>query len=234
MDISQQNTHTLYIMGNAYTVPAGFTIMTSMEYAGFQLTRGCGCRGAVCGACAVIYRVGIEKHWHVGLACQTLTQDHMNFLFLPHHQGKQPIYQAHTSPCTAEFIETLYPQLSQCIHCNTCTKSCPMNLKVLGYITALRQNDFEKVRKLSMECILCGICAMRCPREISPFAMALMARRLYTIKTLQHTKNFTQGLNQAQQNHWQPKISAFKNMNKQELINQYQLFQATKGAGVNE
>ncbi len=208
--------------------------MTSMEYVGFQLTRGCGCRGAVCGACAVLYRVGTQTHWHVGLACQTLTQDHMTFLFLPYHQGQHGIYHAHASPCSLQFIESLYPQLSQCILCNTCTKSCPMNLKVLGYITALRKNDFEKVRKLSMECILCGMCAIRCPREISPFAIALMVRRLYSIHSLKHSENFTQRFNQATQNQWHSEIIKYKNMNKQEIIAQYQVFQSSKGDGVNE
>ncbi len=234
MEKPHSNTHTLHIMGNAYTVPVGFTIMTCMEYAGFQLTRGCGCRGAVCGACAVVYRVGTESRWHVGLACQTLTQDHMTFLFLPYHQGQQSIYQAHKSPCTLAFIENLYPQLSQCINCNTCTKSCPMNLKVLGFIHALRQGNFKKVRELSMECILCGMCATRCPREISPFTVALTVRRLYTIHTLKHSNSFIHGLQQAQQSHWHTKIADLKNMHKQELMAQYQLFQATKGDGVNE
>ncbi len=226
-------THTLFIMGKAYTVPAGFTIMTCMEYAGFQLTRGCGCRGAVCGACAVVYRIGTKAQWHVGLACQTLTQDQMTFLFLPYHQGQLGIYDSRKTPCTLESIEKIYPQIQHCIRCNTCTKSCPVNIKVLGYITAIRQGNFEKVRKLSMQCILCGLCAIRCPRGVSPFTMALMIRRLYTIQESQHTTHFSNSLKLAQQNHWHADISNYKNMEKQEIINQYQFFQMTKGDGVN-
>ena len=44
------------VMGKRYEVPRGLTIMKALEYAGYRLTRGCGCRGGVCGACATIYR----------------------------------------------------------------------------------------------------------------------------------------------------------------------------------
>ena len=44
----------IYIMGKEYKVPVGLTIMKALEYAGYQLTRGCGCRGGVCGACVTI------------------------------------------------------------------------------------------------------------------------------------------------------------------------------------
>ena len=39
----------IYIQGKKYEVPAGLTIMKSIEYAGYQIKRGCGCRGGVCG-----------------------------------------------------------------------------------------------------------------------------------------------------------------------------------------
>ena len=35
----------IYIMGKRYEVPDGLTIMKAMEYAGYILIRGCGCRG---------------------------------------------------------------------------------------------------------------------------------------------------------------------------------------------
>ncbi|MDH4067880.1 MAG: hypothetical protein OEU97_02990, partial [Dehalococcoidia bacterium] len=35
----------IYIMGKRYEVPEGLTIMKAMEYAGYILIRGCGCRG---------------------------------------------------------------------------------------------------------------------------------------------------------------------------------------------
>ena len=34
----------IFIFGKKYSVPGDLTIMTAMEYAGYQLKRGCGCR----------------------------------------------------------------------------------------------------------------------------------------------------------------------------------------------
>ena len=47
----------VYFFGKKYSVPAELTIMTAMEYAGYTLKRGCGCRHGFCGACATIYRI---------------------------------------------------------------------------------------------------------------------------------------------------------------------------------
>ena len=47
----------VYFFGKKYSVPADLTIMTAMEYAGYKLVRGCGCRHGFCGACATIYRI---------------------------------------------------------------------------------------------------------------------------------------------------------------------------------
>ena len=42
---------TVYLFGKRYQVPESLTIMEAMEYAGYQLVRGCGCRNGFCGAC---------------------------------------------------------------------------------------------------------------------------------------------------------------------------------------
>ena len=38
-----ENMVNVYFFGKKYTVPADLTIMTAMEYAGYELKRGCGC-----------------------------------------------------------------------------------------------------------------------------------------------------------------------------------------------
>ena len=42
----------VFVMGKKYEVPASLTIMKALEYAGYKLVRGCGCRNGFCGACA--------------------------------------------------------------------------------------------------------------------------------------------------------------------------------------
>ena len=41
---------TISVMGREYRVPASLTILQAMEFSGYQLIRGVGCRGGVCGA----------------------------------------------------------------------------------------------------------------------------------------------------------------------------------------
>ena len=55
----------VYLMGKQYSVPANLTIMGAMEYAGYQLVRGCGCRNGFCGACATVYRIKGERELKV-------------------------------------------------------------------------------------------------------------------------------------------------------------------------
>ena len=52
-----ENMVRVFLFGKKYEVPSNLTIMKAMEYAGYQLIRGCGCRNGFCGACATIYRI---------------------------------------------------------------------------------------------------------------------------------------------------------------------------------
>ena len=73
----------VYLMGKKYSVPSSLTIMGAMEYAGYQLVRGCGCRCGFCGACATIYRIKGDRELRVCLACQTKVEDNMYVATLP-------------------------------------------------------------------------------------------------------------------------------------------------------
>ena len=49
----------IYIMGRHYQVPEGLTILTALEYCGYRMIRGCGCRAGFCGACATDGDLGV-------------------------------------------------------------------------------------------------------------------------------------------------------------------------------
>ena len=66
-----EQTVTIFLFGKKYEVPSDLTIMRAMEYAGYQLVRGCGCRNGFCGACATIYRIKGDRELKVCLACKT-------------------------------------------------------------------------------------------------------------------------------------------------------------------
>lgn len=71
-----------------------------------------------------------------------------------------------------------YPEIARCISCNSCTKVCPQELKVMDYVQASLRGDIEKAATLSFDCVQCGLCAFRCPAEITQYHVGQLARRL--------------------------------------------------------
>ena len=88
----------IYLMGKKYSVPSELTIMGAMEYAGYQLVRGCGCRNGFCGACATIYRIKGDKELKVCLACQTKVEEDMYIATLPFFPLVKQVYDIEKIP----------------------------------------------------------------------------------------------------------------------------------------
>ena len=220
----------IYITGKRYEVPMGLTIQKAMEYAGYELTRGCGCRGGVCGACATIYRRKGEYRLNVGLACQTVVEPDIYLVQLPYTPANKALYTVkNISPIDLNVAE-IYPELLRCMGCNTCTKSCPMDLEVMNYVSATIRGDFEEVVELSIECVQCGLCAARCPAELAPFNIALLIRRLYGKHMVSPSPQLQQRLSEIRDGKYQEQIEELKKMDKSEVEKIYKELQATKGA----
>jgi heterodisulfide reductase subunit C len=170
---------TVFIMGKAHTVPADATIMGAIEYAGYLIKRGAGCREGFCGACATVYRLPGDYKIYTGLACTTLVEEGMWLSQLPAIPGQKALYDLDKLEPNVATIQKLYPEVFRCVACNTCTKACPQDLEVMDYIQAAKRGDIEKVMDLSFDCICCGMCAIRCPAEIVQYNVGLLAKRLY-------------------------------------------------------
>ena len=170
---------TIYVMGKKHEVPADLTIMKAMEYAGHQFTRGAGCRGGYCGACATIYRKKGSYKLEGALACQKIVEDGMYIAQIPFSPAEKMTYDLDELRPDANTMLEYYPELSRCLACNTCTKACPQDIMVMDYVQASLRGDIEQAAKLSFDCIGCGLCAVRCPAEIVPYNVATLARRLY-------------------------------------------------------
>ena len=169
---------TVYLMGKKYEVPEGLTIMGAMEYAGYQLLRGCGCRNGFCGACATVYRIKGERELHAALACQTTVENDMYIATLPFFPLEKQVYDINKVKPDAQIMMQLYPEIYSCIGCNACTKSCSQSLNVMQYIAAAQRGDFAACAEMSFDCVMCGICSSRCPAGISHPQVAMLARRL--------------------------------------------------------
>lgn len=170
---------TVLIMGKAYKVPADATIMGAIEYAGYQIKRGAGCREGFCGACATAYRLPGDYKIYTGLACTTLVEAGMWLSQLPAIPAEKPIYNLDELKPDVTAFQKIYPEIFRCVACNTCTKACPQDLEVMDYIQAAMRGDIETVMDFSFDCLSCGMCAIRCPAEITQFNVGMLAKRLY-------------------------------------------------------
>ena len=168
----------VFLMGKRYEVPSGLTIMGAMEYAGYKLVRGCGCRNGFCGACATVYRIKGDRELKTALACQTTVQDNMYVATLPFFPLNKELYDIGKLRPDFFFIFKVYTEIYSCIGCNACTKACPQELNVMQYIAYAQRGDFKKCAELSFDCVMCGICSSRCPAGISHPQVAMLARRL--------------------------------------------------------
>jgi len=93
--MTQKGMVDIYIMGKRYEVPESLTIMKAMEYAGYRLIRGCGCRSGFCGACATVYRVRDDPKLHFALACQEVVKPGMYLVQIPFFPAERASYKLH-------------------------------------------------------------------------------------------------------------------------------------------
>ena len=169
---------TVYLLGKKYSVPATLTIMDAMEYAGFKLVRGCGCRSGFCGACAVIYRLKGSTELKVVLSCQTKVEEGMCVGKIDSFPINKRTFNIEEIKASDNIVGQLYPEIFSCIGCNACTKGCPQSLNVMQYIAYAQRGEFDKCAEESFDCVMCGVCSSRCPAGISHPQVAMLARRL--------------------------------------------------------
>ena len=169
----------VYIMGKRYEVSPGLTIMKAMEYAGYKLVRGAGCRAGFCGACATVYRTAGDYKLKVALACQTVAEPEMYIAQIPFFPAERAPYKLNELEPTFGTLVQIYPELMRCLSCGTCTKACPQDLDVKDYMAEAMRGNIAAVADKSFDCIMCGLCAARCPAEEVQYNIAILCRRLY-------------------------------------------------------
>ena len=211
----------LYIMGKKYEVPEGSTIMGALEYAGYQLKRGCGCREGFCGACATVYRTTDDYKIKTGLACQTVVEPNMYLAQIPFFPANKALYNLNELEPSISTFQEVYPETFRCVSCNTCTKACPQDLEVMDYIQAIIRGDIAQAADLSFDCIMCGLCAARCPAEIVQYNVAALARRLYG-KYLSKKGGYLESrLKEIKEHKYDKEIEDFMHMDRESLSKKY-------------
>lgn len=189
----------VYFFGKKYEVPGEMTVMTAMEYAGYTLSRGCGCRHGFCGACATIYRIKGDNTLKTCLACQKQVEDGMYVASIPFFPTDKRNYSIDEIKPTEKIMMELYPEIYSCIGCNACTNACTQDLNVMQYIAYAQRGEYEKCAEESFDCVACGCCSVRCPAEISHPMVGLLARRLvgkYIAPETEHLKARVEQINE--------------------------------------
>lgn len=211
----------IYVMGQRYEVPVSLTIQKALEYAGYQLVRGCGCRGGICGACGTVYRKPGSHRIEVGLACQTVVEADMYLTQIPFFPGNKATYNLdEMSPVGGE-VARLYPEIFKCIGCNTCTRSCPMDIEVMEYVSQAIRGNIEAVAKLSFDCVMCGLCTARCPAEEVQPNFAILCRRLYGKYIAPRAAHLAERVREIEEGKYEAQLNELMKMSKDEIKKLY-------------
>ncbi|OQY22366.1 MAG: 4Fe-4S ferredoxin [Anaerolineaceae bacterium 4572_32.1] len=211
----------IYIMGKKYDVPPSLTIMKALEYAGYTLVRGVGCRAAFCGACATVYRLPGDYRLQIGLACTTMVEPGMYLAQIPFFPAGRADYNLADLKPTFGTLASLYPELMRCLSCGTCTKACPQDIDVKQYMADAMRGDIAAVADRSFDCIMCGMCAARCPAEESQYNIAILARRLYGKYMAPESKHLTERVTQIENGEFDDELAEIKSLPLDELKKRY-------------
>ncbi len=211
----------VYIMGKRYMVPSSLTIMKAMEYAGYRLIRGVGCRGGFCGACGTAYRILGDPKLYFGLACQTVVQPNMYLAQLPFFPARRAMYNIAELEPTATTLFSLYPEVLRCLGCGTCTKACPQEIDVRRYMAAGMRGDIALMADLSFDCLMCGLCAARCPAEEAQYNIAILARRLYGRYLAPRSQHLENRLSEIESGAFDGELEELKRLSQDELKARY-------------
>ncbi len=211
----------IYLMGKRYIVPKSLTIMKAIEYAGYQLKRGAGCRAGFCGACATVYRTPDSYKLKIGLACQTVVEPEMYVTELPFYPAVKKVYDIEKVAPTAEAVMAIYPEIARCVACNTCTKVCPQEIEVMDTIQEILHGQLAKAAEMSFDCVMCGLCASRCPAEIVHYNVSILVRRLYNHYLVPRSQDLAKRVEEIQKDKYNDKLEWLKSMDKDSLVKLY-------------
>ena len=212
----------IYIMGKHYQVPEGLTILTALEYCGYRLIRGCGCRAGFCGACATVFKVKDDPQLKFDLACQKTVEPEMYLTQIPFFPATKSLYELEALEATYEQILKLYPDIVKCFGCNTCTKTCPQELEVMWFMSDALRGDIKEVANKSFDCVMCGLCAARCPQGLVPYNIALLCRRLYGRHMAPRSKHLDDRIGEIDEGKFNAELEKLKKMGQDELRRRYE------------
>ena len=176
---------TVEIAGKSFKVPAGITLMKALWYTGHEVTRGAGCLGGFCGACATYYRTKDDPKVKTCLACSHAVEDGMSFSFAPVFPARKATYDLTQLENPKQDLFKLYPEAPLCRNCNACTEACPQQIDVREGVWKAVFGDFKAVSETFMDCVMCGLCVPVCIADIAPNLVGVYASRAYGVREME-------------------------------------------------
>lgn len=195
--------------------------MQALEYAGYRIVRGAGCRAGFCGACATVYQIKGDPQLRFDLACQTAVQPDMYLTQIPFFPTQRASYKLSEIPPDAAEIVKAYPDIVKCFGCNTCTKACPQDLEVMWFMSDALRGDIAGVADKSFDCVMCGLCAARCPQGLQPYNVAILCRRLQGKYKAKRSKHMEDRVNEIKAGKYKEALEELKSASKEDLSRRY-------------
>ena len=118
-------------------------------------------------------------------------------------------------------LHALYPEIFRCVGCGTCTRTCPMDIDVMGYIAHFKRGDVKRGAQASFDCIMCGLCVSRCPANISQMNVAMAARRIAATQITPKSETTGARAEQVRSGRYEKILAALEKMSKEELKTLY-------------
>jgi ferredoxin len=192
-----------------------------MEYCGYRMIRGCGCRAGFCGACATIYRTRSNPQLRFDLACQKMIEPDMFLTQIPFFPAPRAVYELdRLEPDGAQLLR-LYPDVVKCFGCNTCTKACPQDLEVMWYMSDALRGDITEAANKSFDCVMCGLCAARCPQGLVPYEVAMVCRRLHGRYLAGKSQHLQERIDEIEAGEFDPELGRLKKTATEDLRRLY-------------
>jgi len=181
MAVATEQSVNIEIMGKRYTVPVGITLIQAMWHVGLEVTRGIGCLGGVCGACATHYRTAGSHKLKSGLACQMIVEEGISFSLVQSFPVRKPIYSLNKITDPKQELFKYFPESAYCRNCNACTEACPQGIDVRTGIWRANFGNFKEASDLFLPCVMCNLCVPVCIAEISSNQVGVYARKVQAV-----------------------------------------------------
>ena len=141
---------------------------------------------------------------------------------IPFFPARRPAYHLDQIQVKEDIMLQYFPELMRCFGCNTCTKACPQELDVLGYMAAALRGDLAAAADASFDCIMCGLCVARCPAELVPPNVGLLTRRLYGKYQAPKADHLKSRVEEIKAGIYKDELAAYKALSQAELKSRYE------------